>query len=139
MAGIESLFLLLIPPSVSGVIWLVIKSIIVFFVIVLADKIIAHEIETKHAFMVSIASYLLIPIATTLLLSFVNLPFQISAIFFYGLPLLVWLALGEFFIQGADRTTKLKIAFIAFVAYLALDFFGAQTGIPQFIRSYIPY
>lgn len=130
---------LLPAASVSGVIWTLVKALIVFVAIVISDKVIAHEIEIKHALLMSIAAYFLIPIvvAAILIIQVISYPFNLALAWI--LPLIVWIILGEVVLHGADRKAKLGIAVVAFIVYVIVDFFGASTGIPQMISSVIPF
>ncbi len=130
----------LIPvASVSGALWLLVKSLLVFVVIVVADRLLAHEMEFKHALAVSVAAFFAIPFLLSAVYLFLDFGFQLNLILFYGLPLLVWIILAEAFLGGADHKTKLELAFIAWVSYLVIDFAGASTGIPQAISQFVPF
>jgi hypothetical protein len=130
---------LLPVASVNGALWMFIESLIVAAVVVFADRIIAHEMEVKHAVIVSIAAFFAIPflMSAALPLLFFNATFNI--IFFYGLPLLVWILLAEAFLSGADHKTKIELAFVAWIVYLFVGYVGIYTGIPAMLNQYIPF
>lgn len=107
-----------IPLTIPGIVAMFLDSLLAAVVIILADKIIAHNIEAKHAFMISGIALFIAPILGAFAASYIALP---GFIFAYILPLLVWVALGEILLQ-ADRMAKVKVMAVAFVVYLVLSF-----------------
>lgn len=110
-----------IPLSVGGALALLIQSLITAAVIVLSDKIIAHEMDIKHAFMMSIGAYFAVPlIMLGVAAGGIQLP---SVVTLYIVPLLAWIVLGEILLK-ADTVTKAKVAAVAFIVYTVLQFVG---------------
>ena len=109
----------LVPLTVGGVVVLLVDSVIAFLALVIADKMIAHNVNPKRLFIISIVSLFLTPIVAGVL---PTLPGLVSA---YLLPLIVWLVLGELLIKEADMKTKLKVVVVAFIAYIILSIFLA--------------
>jgi len=132
-------FSLLPVASVSGAIWMFIESIIVAIVVVIADRIIAHEMEMKHAVAVSIAAFFAIPFLMNAVFSIVQIDYMFMTIIINGLPLLVWIILAEVFLGSTDHKTKIELAFVAWIAYLIVMYAGIYSGIPQTLSQYIPF
>jgi hypothetical protein len=122
-----------IPLTIGGIIGLLIDAIIVTIVIIISDKIIAHGIEAKHAFIMAFASYFL-AIILMLGLAFANIVLP-SLLAVYIIPLLVWVVLGELLLKSADRKKRLEVAVVAFVIYTILTF----VGVPAMLYSFIPF
>ena len=127
--------LALLPLSISGIIWLLLKTVLIFVALILSDKILAHNMETKHILIMAFLVAFVVPIIVTLLLQFITLPAGFSQIFFYGLPLLMWIILGEILL-GGDFKEKIMVAFIAFAIFTALDLIGIQSLVMQFIPAF---
>lgn len=121
----------LVPLSVGGAIALLLNSIIALIALVIADKVIAHNVDVKHLFIMSIVALFLTPIIGGLALGYIAIPTVVSA---YLLPLVVWIALGEVLIKEADMKTKLKVVVVGFVAYIILSLFLAP-----YVFSLIPF
>ncbi len=121
-----------IPTSVGGVIGLLIDALLTFAIIVLIDKIIAHEMELKHALIMALVAYFITPIMMFALVAVI--PGTMSFVILgFIVPLLIWVLLGELLLHG-DFGTKLKVAVVAFVVYFILTY----AGIPGMIASMIP-
>ncbi len=121
-----------IPLSISGLIGLFINVIITTVAIIIADKIIAHEIEGKHAFIMAFVAYFVTPLLLTGL-ALVNIVLPSVAVL-YIIPLVVWIGLGEILLK-ADFKAKLIVAVLAFVIYAALT----AIGIPAMMYNLIPF
>ena len=126
----EALAIIGVPSTIGGVVWLVVQTLIVFLVIVIADRAISHGVEMKHALILSVAAYFL----PGLLLFGLNiagmlLPGSILLV----LPLLVWIGLGELLLEG-DFKNKLIVAIIAYVVFLAIN----ASPLPSIVMSYVP-
>ena len=119
------------PLSVGYAIGTLVKAFVAFIAIVVADKIIAHEINIKHSLIIAIVSLFLIPIVGNLITQFISLP---MLVFNYILPLVVWIILGEILLKS-DMKTKLKVIVIAFVVYAILEY----VGVPFIIAGLIPF
>ncbi|MBI5061251.1 MAG: hypothetical protein HZB67_02975 [Candidatus Aenigmarchaeota archaeon] len=130
---------LLSVASVNHAIWMIIEALIVSVVVIISDRFIAHEMEVTHALAVSIAAFFAIPFLTSAVFMFASLGAMFNIVLFYGLPLVIWIILAEMFLSGADHKVKIELAFIAWAAYLAIDFAGYSTGIPQMLSQYIPF
>lgn len=112
----------LVPLSAGGVIALLINAVIAFLALVIADKLIAHNVNAKRLFIISLVALFLTPIVAGIALSYAALPSLVAA---YVLPLIVWLVLGELLIKEADMKTKLKVVVVAFAVYIILSIFLA--------------
>lgn len=120
-----------IPLSISGIAGLLISAIITAASIIAADKIIAHNVQTKHAIIMALLAYFVTPLLLTgLALAGINLGATLAV---YIIPLIVWIALGEILLD-ADVKTKAIVAIIAFVIYMILSFIG----VPAMIYKAIP-
>lgn len=106
-----------IPMSVSGFIWLLVQSLIIFIVVVIAGKVLAHETSIKHSLILAFVAYFISNAAVFgLALIGIMIPFG-----FYIIPILVWIGLGELLI-GGSRKTRLIIAIIAYATYILINF-----------------
>ncbi len=121
----------LVPLSVGGVIALLLNSIVALIALVIADKVIAHNVDVKHLFIMSIVALFVTPIIGGVVLGYVAVPAVVSA---YLLPLVVWIALGEVLIKEADMKTKLKVVVVGFIAYIILSILLAP-----YVFSLIPF
>jgi len=106
--------------SVGGIIGILISAIVAFIVIVLVDKMIGHNFEIKHSFIMAIVAMFIVPIISAFGLSALNIgiPYLDSLI----LPLIVWIILGEILLK-ADFMAKLKVIIIAFVVFTLLSWY----------------
>lgn len=119
-----------IPLTMTGVVSLLIESLIIFIAIILSDEFIEHELEAGHALMMSLIVYFIVPMLTSFISNFLSVSFMYLN---YILPLVVWIILAEVFLYG-DRMDKLKVAVLAFVIYTVLTIFQ----IPGIIMGIIP-
>ncbi|MBI4894981.1 MAG: hypothetical protein HY831_00675 [Candidatus Aenigmarchaeota archaeon] len=124
----------LLPLTISGVIWLLLKTLLIFVALVLSDKVLSHEMNTKHILIMAFLVAFIVPIIVTLLLPYIAMPAGFGQILFYGLPLLMWIVFGEVLL-GGDFKEKITVAFIAFAIFTALDLIGIQA----IIMSFIPF
>ena len=131
--AIESILLGALPLSVGGAIGLLLTTLIIFVAIVLSDKILSHEMDTKHVLIMSFLCAFVVPLITSLVTSLISFPAGFSQIFFFGLPLVSWIIIGEFLLEG-DMKQKLTVAFIAFAIFTALQMFGITGIVRSFIR-----
>ena len=115
--------------NVGSIASLLVNSIVAFIAIMLANKVIAHNFEAKHAFIMAIVALFITPIVGTFIAPYIPIPYFGAII----LPLVVWIALGELSLN-ADPVTKLKIIIIAFVVYFLLSIF-----LTPMIRGAIPF
>lgn len=106
-----------IPLTIPGIVASFVSSLIAGLVIIVADKLVAHNIEAKHAMMISGIALFITPILGAFAADYTALP---GFVFSYLLPLAVWVVLGELLLKS-DRVAKLKVAAIAFLAYTALS------------------
>ena len=132
--AIETILLGALPLSIGGIISLLLTTVIIFVAIVLSDKILSHEMDTKHVLIMSFLCAFIVPLITSLVTSFISFPAGFSQIFFFGMPLVSWIILGEILLEG-DFKQKIIVAFIAFAIFTALQMFG----IAGIIRSFIPF
>ncbi len=121
----------LVPLSVGGAVALLLNSVIALIALVIADKVIAHNVDVKHLFIMSIVALFVTPIIGGLVLGYIAIPVVVSA---YLLPLAVWIALGEVLIKESDMKTKLKVVVVGFIAYIILSLFLAP-----YVFSLIPF
>ena len=101
-------------PTIGHAVWYVVQSIIIFFVIVIIDRLVAHGVDAKHAIYMSFGAFFigqLIP----LILALIDL--SIPSIL---VTLIIWIILSESLLEG-DTKEKLIVGVIAFVAFIALD------------------
>jgi uncharacterized membrane protein len=123
--------------NVGYIVSLLVNAIVAFIAIVLADKLIAHNFDAKHSFIMAIVALFVTPIILGFIFGFLSLPVfivgGIEIISGFILPLVVWIALGELLLQ-ADRITKLKVIIIAFVVYLILSIF-----LTPFLMGLLPF
>ena len=96
MAFHEFLGVFGVPTTIGGLVWLLVQTFAVFLVIMIADRLISHGVETKHALILSFAAYFL-PGLLILGLSIagISLPGSIILV----LPLIVWIGLGEVLLE----------------------------------------
>lgn len=106
------------------------NAILAFAAVVLVDKVISHDIEAKHAFILSLVSFFAVP----LLAPFVG-AFERNASLV--LSFVSWVILGEVILQS-DRTTKLKVLVIAFAVYYLLSLFVADS-VYAVLKRYLPF
>jgi hypothetical protein len=119
--------------SVGGIIGLFINAVVTSIAIVIADKVIAHNIEFKHAFIMAIAAFFITPMFITgLMLAGFYIDLSLSL---YVLPLLVWIILSELLLQSEVKT-KLYVALFAFVVFLVLR---DVVGLPAMLYSVIGF
>ncbi len=122
----ESLFTSLL--SLGGIVSLVVNVIVTAIAIMIADKIITHEIEVKHSLIMAFIAYFILPLALGYLITFVPALATVAII----LPLVAWIILGELLLK-ADRKQKAIVAVIAYAVNLLL-----LTYVSGFIFSLIP-
>lgn len=135
MADIVTDVLLLfgIPLTFGGVLGLLIQAFVTFLAVVLADKIIAHNIEAKKALILPFASYFLtVLVFLVLAVAGLVIPPIISV---YLLPLVIWIALSEVLLS-AEMKTKIYVAIVAFVIYIILN---DIVHLPYVISRVIPF
>ncbi len=110
-----------IPLTVGGAVGLLVQALITAIVIILADKVIAHEFDIKHSFIMALGSYFAMPL---IMLGIAAGGLQLPGIVvLYIVPLLAWVVLGEILLK-ADTVTKAKVAVAAFVVYTILQYAG---------------
>jgi len=121
---------LALPISTSLAITYLINTLLAFAAVVLSDRIIAHEVEAKHALILSVISLFVVP----MLAPYIGIFDRGIAII---LSFVVWVALGEVLLRS-DYTTKFKVLAIAFVAYYILSIFLLET-IQGYLRGFMPF
>ncbi len=106
-----------IPTTIGGIVWLFVQTLVIFLVIMIADRVISHGVEMRHALILSFAAYFLpglllfgLNVAGVVLPGFVLL----------ALPIIVWIALGEVLLEG-DFKNKLIVAVIAYATFLVIN------------------
>lgn len=101
--------------SVSTILIYLIDALIACIAIIIADTVIAHNIEAKKALILALLSFFVVPMALPMLgIGALGSVIAVSAI--------VWIGLGELILE-ADRMTKLKVLIIAFVVYYVISIF----------------
>lgn len=101
--------------SINGIISLLINVIITTAIIAIISRLIAHESNIKHCFIMSFVSYLVVPLIVSYLIIFAPGIGTVSII----LPLIIWIILGEALLN-AGRKQNLIIAVIAYAINLLL-------------------
>lgn len=125
----------IVPLTIPGILGLLITTFIIFIALVIADKVIAHEMDTKHILIMSFLCAFVVPIIVSIALPILPIPAGFSQIFYFGFPLLMWIIFGEALLRG-DFKQKIAVAFIAFAVFTALQMFGISGMITQFIPSF---
>jgi len=115
--------------SIGGIISLLINVIITAIAIMIADKLITHEISVKHSLLMAFIAYLIVPILFSFLFTFVPGIAVIGII----LPLIAWIILGELLLKS-DRKQKAIVAVIAYAVNILL-----LTYVSGLIFSIIPF
>ena len=105
-----------VPMTLGGIIATLVNVLIIFLALVIADKVIAHNVNVKRLLIMALIAFFLAPIIGSLIAGYVAIPY-IGLI----LPLIVWIILGELLIKEADMKTKLKVVVVAFVVYTFLS------------------
>lgn len=107
-----------------------ISTLLAFIAVILSDRIIAHEVETKHALILSVVSLFLVPLVAPYI-----------GVFDKGLAIIlsfvVWVILGEVLLH-ADMQTKFKVLAVAFFVYYVMSIFLLET-IQGYLRPFLPY
>ena len=106
------------PMTLGGIIATLVNVLIIFLALVIADKVIAHNVNVKRLLIMALIAFFLAPIIGSLIAGYVAIPY-IGLI----LPLIVWIILGELLIKEADMKTKLKVVVVAFVVYTFLSLY----------------
>jgi len=101
--------------SIGGIISLLINVVLTAVVIMILDKVIAHEIEPKHSLVMAFLAYFVAPLLISVAVQFV----PIIALLGVVLPLIVWMLLGQVLLK-ADMKQKAIVAIVAFVANMFL-------------------
>ena len=132
MADIDVIALLGVPLSPAGVVALLAQALVTALAILIADRLIAHNFEVKHALMMAFGAYFLTPLAAAgIALAGINIPALVAA---YLAPLAVWAILGEILLES-DWMTKFKVAGVAFAVYLILQ----QVHVTTYIVAALPF
>jgi len=104
--------------TIDSALTYLIHALIAWIALIIADRLIAHEIEAKKTLVLALASFFLVPLVLPILgIGALGSVILVSAI--------VWIGLGELILE-ADRMTKLKVLIIAFVVYYILSIFLAE-------------
>lgn len=119
-----------LPISASLAITYLINTLLAFAAVVLADRIIAHEMEAKRALVIAVISLF----ATPLLAPYLGIYDRGVAIL---LSLVVWVVMGEILFH-ADFQTKLKVMGVAFLVYYILSIFLLET-IQGYLRPFMQF
>jgi len=118
-----------LPIAPALAVTYLVNTLLAFAAVVLSDKIISHEIEIKHALIISFVALFITPI----LVPYIGVFDRGMAII---LSFVVWVMLGEVLLRS-DYTTKFKVLAIAFGVYYILSIFVAET-IYGYLRQYLP-
>ncbi len=121
---------LTLPISMPLAFAYLVNTLIAFVAVVLSDRIISHEIEIKHAMIISIVALFVAP----MLAPYIGVVDRGLAIL---LSFVVWVILGELMLTS-DRGTKFKVLAIAFVTYYLLSVFLTDP-INALMRPYLPF
>ena len=117
-------------PTVGHAAWYVVQSVIIFFVIVLSDRLLAHGVQAKHAIYMAFGAFFIGQLVS-LVLAYASI--TVPSILF---SLIIWIILSETLLEG-DTKEKLIVGVIAFVAFLALDFSPLPNMIIDNVNSVI--
>ncbi len=117
-------------PTIGHAAWYVVQSVIIFFVIVIADRFVAHGVQAKHAIYMAFGAFFIGQlVALGLAFASITVP---SLLF----SLIIWIVLSETLLEG-DTKEKLIVGIVAFVAFLALDFSPLPTMVIDNVNSII--
>ena len=119
----------MVAVSLSLAVTYFLNAVLAFAVVMLVDKIISHEIEAKHAFILAMVAFVVVPLVAPFVGAFERNGLLI-------LSFVSWVILGEVVLR-ADWQTKLKVLVIAFVVYYILSLFAADT-LNTVLRRYLP-
>ena len=125
--GFEAIFASFL--SIGGIVSLVVNVIVTAIAIMIADKVIAHEINFKHSLIMAVIAYLVVPLA----ISFAVLYVPAIAIVSIILPLVAWIILGEILLSS-DMKQKAIVAIIAYAVNIFLSIY-----VSGMILSFIPF
>ena len=104
--------------SIGSALTYLIHALIAWIAIIIADSIIAHNIESKKAFVLALAAFFVVPLVLPILgIGAIGSAIVVSAI--------VWIGLGELILE-ADWTTKLKVLIVGFVVYYVISVFVGE-------------
>lgn len=119
--------------TASGIVTLLVKSLLAFLLIVISDKVIAHEFEWKHTLIMALLALFATPIVSYLMQQSLNI-----GIPFFDLiaSLIIWVIAGEILLPEGDWETKLKVTLVAFVGYTLIANFG-DAYITSFVRTFV--
>lgn len=122
-----------IDLTVAGLVALLLKSVIAFLVITLADKIIGHEFNPSHTAIMALLALFATPIVTTLIEQSFNI-----GIPFFGLAvsLIVWVISGEILLGEGNWEEKLKVIVAAYIVFTLLSF-GLEAQLQNFVATYV--
>ncbi len=118
-----------LPISMSLATAYLINTLLAFVAVVLSDRIIAHEVEAKHALILAVMAFFVAP----MLAPYIGVYDRGIAII---LSFVVWVLLGEALLR-ADLGTKFKVLAIAFVVYYILSIFLLDM-IQGYLRGFLP-
>jgi hypothetical protein len=114
--------------TVSSVLLYLINALIAWIALIIADSIIAHNVEAKKTLILSLASFFVVPLVLPLLgLGALGATIVVSAV--------VWIGLGELLLES-DKMIKLKVLIIGFVVYYVVSLFLAEY-IFSFLSSFL--
>ncbi|MBI2578706.1 MAG: hypothetical protein HYW26_03275 [Candidatus Aenigmarchaeota archaeon] len=122
-----------IELTVAGIVTLLLKAIIAFLVITLADKIIGHEFNPGHTAIIALLALFATPIVTSLFEQYysVSIPFLGLAV-----SLVVWVISGEILLGEGNWEEKLKVIVVAYVAFTLISF-GLEAPLQNFVTTYV--
>lgn len=123
-----------IAPTTSGeIIGLFVNSLLAFLSLVVSDKIIEHRIEVYRLFIMSMASYFMVPLVFSLL-GVAGISELTGLLSNYVIPLATWGILGVFMLK-TNIKIKWSVAKTGFVVYSILTFIGLQNIVENFIMK----
>lgn len=106
---------------------MLINAVIITVVLVIVNRIIAHDMTIKNSFIMAIVAYLFVP----LILAYANVTFVFAG---YLIPLIIWVALGQFLLKGNVKN-KAFVAIVAFLVYIVLT---TVVPLPSIIAGLLP-
>lgn len=105
------------PFDLISIFAFIVQLLIIWIVILLSERLVAARVGAKRAFALAFLAYFIPP----LLFTFVNIAIPFAYLI---IPLVVWIILSELLLRDSSFGGRIKIAVVAFVIYLILQFIG---------------
>ena len=95
----------------------IVQLLIIWIVVLLSARLVSSSVGAKRAFVLAFLAYFIPP----LLFTFLNIAIPFA---YFIIPLIVWIILSELLLRDNSFGARIKIAVVAFVIYLILQFIG---------------